>query len=231
MHFRGTCLGTLQLAAFLRLPLRAGCVCRCGCCTGTGGADGSTAGTAGGRSQAATAAEQAGEVDCVPAVQSFLALLAICDCAFCAFHLCLTAHRPENTWCMYYYYYIACVHLQAETSGRLTKTEEERAFLKQLNETLLANQRDFAARLKGAEEAVAAREAAVAELQEQVGGGSGRRSSTHAGGCGIWKCGAMSGLGGCGRGACSSACHHQARILCSLRWLVRIQSYNQIIAR
>ena len=33
--------------------------------------------------------------------------------------------------------------LQATTSGKLAKLEEERQFLKQLNDTLLANQRDF----------------------------------------------------------------------------------------
>jgi hypothetical protein len=32
---------------------------------------------------------------------------------------------------------------QADTSGRLAKAEEERQFLKQLNDTLLANQKDF----------------------------------------------------------------------------------------
>lgn len=35
---------------------------------------------------------------------------------------------------------------QADTSGRLVKAEEERQFLRQLNDTLLANQRDFQVR-------------------------------------------------------------------------------------
>lgn len=60
----------------------------------------------------------------------------------------------------------------ADTSGRLVKAEEERQFLRQLNDTLLANQRDFQTRLKAAEEAlqrtVAEKDAAIRDLQEQV---------------------------------------------------------------
>ena len=37
----------------------------------------------------------------------------------------------------------ALLPLQATTSGKLAKAEEERQFLKQLSDTLLANQRDF----------------------------------------------------------------------------------------
>ncbi|KAL4430038.1 hypothetical protein ABPG77_004408 [Micractinium sp. CCAP 211/92] len=60
----------------------------------------------------------------------------------------------------------------ADTSGRLARAEEERQFLKQLNDTLLANQRDFQTRLKDAEEALqrttAEKDAAIRDLQEQV---------------------------------------------------------------
>jgi BRCA1-associated protein len=55
-----------------------------------------------------------------------------------------------------------------EAQKRAAKAQEERQFLKQLNDTLLANQKEFAAKLKAAEAAAAAREAAAAELQEQV---------------------------------------------------------------
>lgn len=40
----------------------------------------------------------------------------------------------------------ALLPLQATTSGKLAKAEEERQFLKQLSDTLLANQRDFQVR-------------------------------------------------------------------------------------
>jgi hypothetical protein len=36
--------------------------------------------------------------------------------------------------------------VQADTSGRLARAEEERQFLKQLNDTLLDNQKEFQAR-------------------------------------------------------------------------------------
>ncbi|KAL4444019.1 hypothetical protein ABPG75_011756 [Micractinium tetrahymenae] len=60
----------------------------------------------------------------------------------------------------------------AYTSGRLAKAEEERQFLEQLNDTLLANQKDFQVRLKAAEEALqrttAEKDAAIQDMQEQV---------------------------------------------------------------
>ena len=56
----------------------------------------------------------------------------------------------------------------SESQKRLAKSQEELQFLRQLNTTLLANQKDFSERLAAAEATAAAREAAVTELQEQV---------------------------------------------------------------
>ena len=59
-----------------------------------------------------------------------------------------------------------------ELAAQLAKVAEEHGFLKQLNDTLLANQRDYAARLREAEERgareAAEKGAALAELREQV---------------------------------------------------------------
>eukprot|EP00887_Chlorella_sp_A99_P007070 scaffold2.g7070.t1 len=60
----------------------------------------------------------------------------------------------------------------AELSAAAARAAEERDFLKQLNDQLLANAKDYRARLAAAEEAAttaaAQRDASVAELQEQV---------------------------------------------------------------
>ncbi|KAL4855291.1 BRCA1-associated protein [Chlorella vulgaris] len=60
----------------------------------------------------------------------------------------------------------------ADVTGRLQRAEEERLFLKQLNDTLLANQKEYQVRLKAAEEQLgqttAAKDAAIRDLEEQV---------------------------------------------------------------
>jgi BRCA1-associated protein len=61
---------------------------------------------------------------------------------------------------------VVCV--QAELSASVNKVSEERDFLHSLNETLLANQKDFGLQLKGAQQALADSEARVQDLQEQV---------------------------------------------------------------
>lgn len=55
-----------------------------------------------------------------------------------------------------------------ELSASVNKVREERDFLRSLNETLLANQKDFGVKLKDAQQALAASEAQVQDLQEQV---------------------------------------------------------------
>lgn len=55
-----------------------------------------------------------------------------------------------------------------DMNTRLGKVQEERDFLKQLNDTLLSNQREYAAQLKAAQEKIAGKEAEISELQEQV---------------------------------------------------------------
>eukprot|EP00775_Hariotina_reticulata_P010878 gene10878-11032_t len=57
---------------------------------------------------------------------------------------------------------------EAELSASVNKVREERDFLRSLNETLLANQKDFGVKLKDAQQALAASEAQVQDLQEQV---------------------------------------------------------------
>jgi BRCA1-associated protein len=56
----------------------------------------------------------------------------------------------------------------AEMTAKLDKSEEERKFLKELNDSLLSNQRDFALQLKAAEAAAAAKDAEARDLSEQV---------------------------------------------------------------
>ncbi|KAI8465209.1 MAG: brca1-associated protein [Monoraphidium minutum] len=56
----------------------------------------------------------------------------------------------------------------AETQAAAAKLSEEREFLRSLNDTLLSNQKAYAAKLKAAEEAAAAKDAAIKDLQEQV---------------------------------------------------------------
>ena len=57
---------------------------------------------------------------------------------------------------------------QTDAQAALAKAAEERDFLRSLNETLLANQKAFSDRLKAAEAAAAEKDAAVADLKEQV---------------------------------------------------------------
>jgi len=52
--------------------------------------------------------------------------------------------------------------------GKLDKVEKERMFLKQLNDTLLANQKEFVEKLKGAEVVVREKEKEIEDLKEQV---------------------------------------------------------------
>ncbi|KAF8069519.1 BRIZ2 [Scenedesmus sp. PABB004] len=57
---------------------------------------------------------------------------------------------------------------QSDVSASVAKVGEEREFLRSLNETLLANQKEFGVQLKAAQAAIAEKDAAVADLQEQV---------------------------------------------------------------
>ncbi|GBF98211.1 hypothetical protein Rsub_10711 [Raphidocelis subcapitata] len=56
----------------------------------------------------------------------------------------------------------------AESQAAAAKLSEEREFLRSLNETLLANQKAYAEKLKAVEAAAAEKDAAVKDLQEQV---------------------------------------------------------------
>ena len=56
----------------------------------------------------------------------------------------------------------------AETSGKLQAALKEKEFLKQLNDTLLANQKQFAEKLKAAESKAGEQAAVIKELEEQV---------------------------------------------------------------
>lgn len=58
---------------------------------------------------------------------------------------------------------------QSDAQSSAAKLQEEREFLRSLNETLLANQKAYADKLRAAEGAAAARDAEVVDLQEQVG--------------------------------------------------------------
>jgi hypothetical protein len=58
--------------------------------------------------------------------------------------------------------------LQSELSSAAAKASEEREFLRSLNETLLANQKDFGAKLQQAQAAMADKDAQLQDLQEQV---------------------------------------------------------------
>jgi hypothetical protein len=60
--------------------------------------------------------------------------------------------------------------LQADLQASLAKACEERDFLRSLNDTLLANQRDYKAQVQAGQQALAARDAQVVDLQEQVSG-------------------------------------------------------------
>jgi BRCA1-associated protein len=57
---------------------------------------------------------------------------------------------------------------QSELSSAAAKAGEEREFLRSLNETLLANQQDFGAKLRQAQAAMADKDAQLQDLQEQV---------------------------------------------------------------
>jgi BRCA1-associated protein len=56
----------------------------------------------------------------------------------------------------------------AELSSQLATSKKETSFLKELNDTLLANQKDFAVKLKAAEANAAEQNAMIIDLQEQV---------------------------------------------------------------
>ena len=56
----------------------------------------------------------------------------------------------------------------AEVSGQRDTLLKEKDFLKQLNDTLLANQKAFTEKLKAAEKAAAEQAAVITDLQEQV---------------------------------------------------------------
>jgi hypothetical protein len=58
--------------------------------------------------------------------------------------------------------------LQSELSSAAAKASEEREFLRSLNETLLANQKDFGTKLQQAQAAMADKDAQLQDLQEQV---------------------------------------------------------------
>jgi len=55
-----------------------------------------------------------------------------------------------------------------ELKSQLDTSKKETAFLKELNDTLLANQKDFAVKLKGADANAAEQNAIIVDLQEQV---------------------------------------------------------------
>lgn len=57
---------------------------------------------------------------------------------------------------------------QSELSSAAAKAAEEREFLRSLNETLLANQKEFGAKLTAAQAAAADKDAQLQDLQEQV---------------------------------------------------------------
>jgi BRCA1-associated protein len=61
------------------------------------------------------------------------------------------------------------VAVQSELSSAASKASEEREFLRSLNETLLANQKDFGCKLQAAQAALADKDAQLQDLQEQVG--------------------------------------------------------------
>lgn len=61
-----------------------------------------------------------------------------------------------------------CVIMQADVAAGLSKAREERDFLRTLNETLLANQKDYQVRLEAAAKREEARDATIQDLQEQV---------------------------------------------------------------
>lgn len=54
-------------------------------------------------------------------------------------------------------------------STSVAKVGEEREFLRSLNETLLANQKDYSTKLKAAQASLAEKDAQLQDLQEQVG--------------------------------------------------------------
>lgn len=88
---------------------------------------------------------------------------------------------------------------QSELTSAADKVREEREFLRSLNETLLSNQKDFAVKLKASQAALADKDAALADLQEQVGAHArARLIACHA---------ACSHVHGCVR-ACLQCMHH-----------------------
>ena len=57
---------------------------------------------------------------------------------------------------------------QADSTASVQRITEEKEFLRSLNETLIANQKDLKERLAASKEQVASKDAAIRELQEQV---------------------------------------------------------------
>jgi hypothetical protein len=59
---------------------------------------------------------------------------------------------------------------QGDASASSSKLESDCQFLRSLNETLLANQKQFQGQVGGLQQQLAEKEAEVKDLQEQVGG-------------------------------------------------------------
>jgi hypothetical protein len=57
---------------------------------------------------------------------------------------------------------------QADSQAEASKAVEERSFLRSLNDQLLSNQKDLKAAAEAAKGELAARDATIADLQEQV---------------------------------------------------------------
>jgi hypothetical protein len=76
-------------------------------------------------------------------------------------------HKTAVSYSPLLFLQTACA--QSELSAAASKATEEREFLRSLNETLLANQKDFGCKLKAAQAALADKDAQLQDLQEQVG--------------------------------------------------------------
>ena len=77
----------------------------------------------------------------------------------------MTAAAPDQLLCM-------CQRggcLQADASASSTKLDSDCQFLRSLNETLMSNQKQFQGQVAALQEQLAAKDAAVQDLQEQVG--------------------------------------------------------------
>lgn len=115
-------------------------------------------------------------------LQAYVALLnpagakayMLCDHRSVAlFLLCEDLNMPRwslHLTCSAASFCCCCVHRQAELGSAVQKASDEREFLRSLNETLLANQKEFGVKLKAAQVALADKDAQLQDLQEQVGG-------------------------------------------------------------